>query len=78
MQFKSIIPATNQSLFSWVYNFSHEEDALSILINDQQQEWMIEFNNGRSRMRKKIYAADCCSLCAILMNLQQGLVSSLQ
>lgn len=78
MQFKTIRPATDQSFFSWVYNFSHEEDALSIVINNQQQEWMIEFNNGRSRMRKEIYAAGCCSLCAILMDLQQGLVSSLQ
>lgn len=78
MQFKLIRPANDQSFFSWVYDFSHEEDALSILINNQEQKWMIEFNDGRSRMRKKIYAAGCCSLCAILMNLQQGLVSSLQ
>lgn len=78
MQFNPIRPASDQSFFSWVYNFSHEEDALSILIDNQQQEWMIEFNNGRSRMRKKIYAAGCCSLCAIFMDLQQGLVSSLQ
>lgn len=78
MQFKSLRPATDQSFFSWVYNFSHEENALSILINNQQQKWTVEFNNRRNRMWKKICASDCCSLCAILVDLQQGLVSSLQ
>lgn len=78
MQFKSVRRATDQSFFSWVNNFSHEEDALSILINNQQQKWTVEFKNRRNRMRKKICATDCCSLCAILMNLQQRLVSNLQ
>jgi len=78
MQFKSIKPATDQSFFSWVYNFSHEEYALSVLINNQEQEWTVEFNSRRNRMRKKICASDCCGLCAVLVNLQQGLVSSLQ
>lgn len=69
MKFKSIGLATEQSFVSWVYNFSHEENALSMLIHNKQQKWTAEFNNRRKRMGKKICASDCCSLCVVLMTL---------
>lgn len=58
MQFKLIRPANDQSFISWVYDFSHEEDALSILINNQEQKWMIEFNDGKQNEEENL----CCWL----------------
>lgn len=66
---------------NWVHNFPHEEDTVGDFVKNHHHKGSIEFDFKRinhCRENFHFYHGHCSSLCAILINIQLGLVNCLE
>lgn len=70
-------PTPLPSLYGWVAEFAHEEDALCRVFQDEDQEWSVESQGVWQAHGHDLNGGGGCCFCSCLIHAEHSLVGHL-